>query len=143
MTTVAFDGKIFAADRRMTSSGQARTTQKLFDVGEYIFAMVGDAAEGVRVADWIRKGQPQAEKPKVTDNCILGLAVKKADRTIWVVEDDSLTFVPILGAFHAEGSGRDYAMAAMALGRTAKEAVELAMQFDVGTGGDIDVIEVP
>jgi len=37
----------------------------------------------------------------------------------------------------AVGSGRDYALAAMYLGKTAKQAVAIAMHFDNNTGGRI------
>ena len=46
--------------------------------------------------------------------------------------------------FVADGSGRDFAIAAMALGRTARQAVALAARFDVYTGGGIDsIVGVP
>lgn len=37
-------------------------------------------------------------------------------------------------AFHAVGSGRDFAIAAMHYGKSAREAVELACLYDVSTG---------
>ena len=43
----------------------------------------------------------------------------------------------------AIGSGSDFAISAMSLGKNAKEAVEHAMQFDVGTGGRVDAIYCP
>lgn len=43
--------------------------------------------------------------------------------------------------YHAIGSGRDFAIAAMALGQTAHQAVELAIGFDVNSGGGIDCLE--
>lgn len=41
-------------------------------------------------------------------------------------------------AFTAWGSGRDFAIAAMACGKSAVEAVQLASQFDVNTGMGVD-----
>jgi hypothetical protein len=52
------------------------------------------------------------------------------------------TFMPILERFWSVGSGRDFALAAMALGKTAKEAIELAHMFDASTGDKVDVIEI-
>lgn len=40
--------------------------------------------------------------------------------------------------FVAVGSGRDYAMAVMALGHDATRAVEIAARFDPGTGNGVD-----
>ena len=48
----------------------------------------------------------------------------------------------ILRDFHAIGSGRDFAMAAIALGKNAREAVELAAQFDIYTGGDVECVQL-
>lgn len=42
--------------------------------------------------------------------------------------------------YHAIGSGRDYALAAMYCGKSASEAVEIAKGFDGYTGGDVEVI---
>ena len=42
--------------------------------------------------------------------------------------------------FIALGTGREYAMAAMHLGKTAAEAIEVAAHFDSGTGNGVDVL---
>jgi ATP-dependent protease HslVU (ClpYQ) peptidase subunit len=47
-----------------------------------------------------------------------------------------------LESFHALGSGRDFALAAMYLGKNAREAVEIAMEFDLETGKGVDCLEV-
>lgn len=44
--------------------------------------------------------------------------------------------------YHAIGSGRDFALAAMRLGKSPREAVELSAEFDVYTGGEIEVVEI-
>jgi len=50
-------------------------------------------------------------------------------------------FVRIEDPFFAWGSGRDFALAAMYLGKSAGEAVEIACFFDAGCGKGIDVFE--
>jgi hypothetical protein len=42
---------------------------------------------------------------------------------------------------HAVGSGSDFAITAMHLGKTAREAVLIAARFDPRTGGGVDVLE--
>jgi ATP-dependent protease HslVU (ClpYQ) peptidase subunit len=42
----------------------------------------------------------------------------------------------------ATGSGRDYALAAMHCGKTAREAVEIACLFETGCGNGVDELEV-
>lgn len=43
---------------------------------------------------------------------------------------------------HAIGSGRDFAMAAMHLGKTAREAVEVAIALSASCGNGIDTLEI-
>ena len=68
---------------------------------------------------------------------MLDVALELADAAIplWVL-------ALVRERFVADGSGRDFAIAAMALGRTARQAVALAARFDVYTGGGIDSIVV-
>lgn len=56
------------------------------------------------------------------------------------IYEASLKPYPIKDKFYAVGSGAAYALAAMALGKSPREAVEIAAKFDPGTGGEIDVI---
>jgi ATP-dependent protease HslVU (ClpYQ) peptidase subunit len=49
-------------------------------------------------------------------------------------------FFPIMRRFFAIGSGSEYAIAAMACGKSPKEAVALAARFDSDTGHPIDVM---
>jgi hypothetical protein len=56
--------------------------------------------------------------------------------------ENALIPIPIKEGFHAVGSGRDFALSAMRLGRTAREAIELACEFDVFTGGPITVLDL-
>ena len=53
----------------------------------------------------------------------------------------SLKPYPIKDKYYAIGSGAAYALAAMALGKPPREAVEIAAMFDSGTGGEIDVLK--
>ncbi len=48
----------------------------------------------------------------------------------------------MLDPFAAIGSGSGIALGAMAAGKTAAEAVEIAARFDSGTGNGVDVLEL-
>ena len=48
--------------------------------------------------------------------------------------------IEIKSPFYAQGSGRDYALMAMHLGRSAPEAVKLASELDPYTGGGVDTL---
>jgi hypothetical protein len=60
---------------------------------------------------------------------------------IWVYES---TIIParIKEPFYAIGTGSAYALAAMHLGKSPREAVEIAALFDPATRGPIDVITI-
>lgn len=47
---------------------------------------------------------------------------------------------PVIERCYAVGSGSHFALAAMACGKTAVEAVRLAARFDPGTGGRVESI---
>lgn len=64
-----------------------------------------------------------------------GLLVIKSDKTILKYEyTPHPTILPPQQI--AIGSGRDFGMAAMYLGKTAVEAVEIAIKFDIYSGDD-------
>jgi hypothetical protein len=52
-------------------------------------------------------------------------------------------WMPLQGRkYHAIGSGCDFALAAMRCGKSALESVQIAAEFDVGTGGAINGLNV-
>jgi len=61
--------------------------------------------------------------------------------SIWVYDGSLLAF-PIKQRFWAIGTGAPYAIAAMHLGKTPIEAVEIASHYDPATGGPIEHIRV-
>lgn len=95
----------------------------------------GDVQDMLAVREWLNG---QAEKPKVKDY----FAAIVIDNGECSRLEDGLVPIPIAERCHAVGSGRDIALAAMVLGKTAAEAVALAMLLDVWTGGEIETIQV-
>ncbi|MEL4402914.1 hypothetical protein AAEJ42_22005, partial [Shewanella algae] len=72
-----------------------------------------------------------------TDRWAVALEIT-ADGTCWMHNRDARW--PVEDAFCAIGSGRDYAMAVMALGHGAARAIEIAARFDPGTGNGCDTL---
>lgn len=131
MTTIAFDGKSLCADTRSTAGGFPYALIKAYQLKDgRLYAGTGSAEESKAVQLWLESG---GEKPTVKD--YVGIVVG-ADGSIWRYEDKLVPF-QVTAPFHAIGSGRDYAIAAMHMGKTAREAVELACLYDVYTGGPI------
>jgi 20S proteasome alpha/beta subunit len=61
-------------------------------------------------------------------------------RQLYVI--DEAGWWPFEGAFHAIGSGADAALAALHMGASAEQAVEVAIKVDQGSGPPIGVLRV-
>lgn len=134
MTTIAWDGKTLAADTLAVSGGGLkRTAEKIFRLTDgRLYGGSGEYQEVLLVRDWLNGGT----KPDKLDD-FSGLLI---DGTRSYRIESKCVLMPIAESFHAVGSGRDFALSAMYIGRSAREAVELAMRFDAWTGGEITVL---
>lgn len=132
MTTIAWDGTTLAGDTLGVIGGMlAVHAVKIFQlVDGRLYGGSGNHDEVLAVRDWLNGA---GDKPAVKD--FAGIIIGPAGACVRV--EEALVAIPITEAFHAVGSGRDFAMAAMALGQTACQAVTLAAQWDIWTGGDI------
>ena len=139
MSCVAWDGKTIAADKQATCSGLRFKTTKLrrLATGE-VLSWTGDQDSGEMAAKWYEDGAdpekwPECQKDKDMWSRLIvasasGVKVFERQPIATAIEDE----------FMAWGSGRDYALGAMARGASAQEAIETAMKFDSGCGLGID-----
>lgn len=133
MTTICFDGQTLAADRQIFGSF-IRKGRKIWRLSDgSLFGAAGIWEEVVAVRNWL-DGQT---KPKGLTNFTALLV--EPDGSLYRLEE-KLNRMPILERCHAVGSGQAFAITAMALGKTAPEAVRIAARFDPGTGGGVDVL---
>lgn len=143
MTVIAFDGKTLAADRMGDAGGLRRTTTKIrrFDGG--LFGSSGSASRGAEMFAWIANGADPARVPafQLSTDEYESVMVVRNDGSVWVYGCSAYPF-RMEDPFHAIGSGRDFAMAAMFLGHDARVAVEVASQFCSGCGMGIDTLEL-
>lgn len=138
MSVIAWDGKTLAADKRASYGTTILTTTKIFRINGCLVGYTGDASFGEQVLSWFRDGADSTTYP-----------ADQRDATNWaplmVITPDGrilryertphpLTYE---GEFFASGSGGDFALAAMHLGKTAREAVELACLLDSGCGNGV------
>jgi hypothetical protein len=138
MTTIAWDGSTLAADSCCVSGrGMRQRISKLFECGRYIYGGTGDIADLEAVKRWLRAGAKWADRPKVDPNGNGGIVVDRKTRKVYLLNGDPATLCEIPGEPTAVGSGSLYAVAAMACGRSARGAVEIAMLFDDGTGFEV------
>ena len=149
MTTIAFDGRFLAADRRVTQNSEITTwaCQKLDVSGDPLtaFASTGMIIEGWRAAliEWWLAGRAPGDMPPHGGDAkdIGNLIAIGTDGAAWVVS--YLCPYPHRDeAPCAWGSGADYATGAMLAGKSAMEAVAIAAQRDAYTGGGVQFIDI-
>ena len=141
MTTVAWDGKTMATDTLATDSWGMREEQpeKVLRGDDYL---VGCAGEYGQIMAWWR-GAPRSFEALLREG-YSPYSKDSNDPALVLVGPEGHPYRHVAGsflrcsrAFHAVGSGRDYALAAMRLGQTAAQAVALAAEFDNNTGSRV------
>ena len=143
MTCIAWDGTTLAGDKRACNVGLARTVTKIHRAGDYIVGFAGDANVGVEMVEWVRSGMDREKYPEIQKD-------KSANVHLLVIDKDGSVMVYESGAypvrfedkFIAIGCGRDYAIAAMHCGRTAREAVEIACLYETSCGNGVDTLRL-
>lgn len=140
MTTIAWDGRTLAGDTLVvTACMRTPCERKVFrlvtDPGPVVLLGVsGDEGVAMRLVQWVQRGALEADTPKFEKDSVTAIMIMK-DGAFRI--DSTCHPLKLMTPFHAVGMGRDYAMAAMHLGKSAREAVELAAVYDIYTGGDI------
>lgn len=147
MTTVAHKAGVMAADRLGQNGGLMHDVEKIhfgsFSGGErFVLGCAGDRAHSFRLLGLLEeRGQKYVLAPSYFDEynsdtfapaAILVTRINGRERAFMFAGG---VFLPLSRLYHAIGSGRDYAIAAMHLGKDAIGAVEVAEQFDPDTRG--------
>jgi len=145
MTVIAWDGKTVAADKRAICSGVHFMTTKLrrVKVGDHIpevLAWTGDQDAGETVAAWYAAGADISKWPECQKDKDAWSRLLVFDRYGARMFERLPVSVKIEDPFCAWGAGRDFALAALHLGKTAQEAVELACVFETSCGNGVDVM---
>lgn len=141
MTTIAWDGYSLSADKRSVNNTVISTVTKCRKISNKLVAGAGAMDTILAMFNWIENG----ENPETFPSC-------QQDENLWspiliITEDKRIlkyerTPHPIEyeDNFFAIGSGRDFALCAMHLGKTSKEAIEIASKFDASTGNGVDTL---
>lgn len=135
MTTIAWDGKEVATDTRITYGNMmipGERAQKVIELPDgRLFCGSGSLEEMFLAYDWFTDGK-QDKKP--TLECFEGMIVSTSGAEY---VGEKLRPWPLTCRYYAIGSGSESACVAMELGKTARQAVALAMKFDCKSGGQI------
>jgi ATP-dependent protease HslVU (ClpYQ) peptidase subunit len=138
MTTVAYDGKYIAADKMGNDNGLAVVTKKLHQLEDgRILAFAGSFNAALMVIDYLNG---YGAEPGPEDLEEFSAIIIDYDGTAKLMQC-SLQTIEIYNP-HAIGSGRDFALAGMALGLSPVDAVKLAMDFDINTGIGVEAYEI-
>ena len=104
----------------------------------FLFGTSGTAYyEGVFL-EWYKGGCPD-KKPEIEKYDFKAMVIK-GGRIFWY--DHTLLPFEVTLPFFAIGSGAELAIGAMAAGKSAREAVEIACEHDINCGMGVDVLEV-
>lgn len=143
MTCIAWDGTTLAADRLAAYGGMTNEVTKIHRVNGVLVGGSGDLPFVLEMIEWVRAGRkpedfPPAQRSKDDWQPLLVIEVDGTtslyERTPYPVRNKNKHV--------AIGSGREFARAAMHLGRTAREAVEVACALSIECGGGIDVLSL-
>lgn len=140
MTTIAYRDGVLAADRLITADGiRCGTVAKVIrGPGGQLAAVSGDLNDVTLFFKWVQRGC-RGRPPKGTNNPLGYLVLPSGLVKEWEGTDDFNVFE---SSFRAAGSGERFAIGAMAAGADAVRAVEIACEFDVHSGGGIDVFRL-
>jgi 20S proteasome alpha/beta subunit len=143
MSIVAWDGKTVAADKRACIADAAMTTTKIWKMDDgLIVATTGDLSFGIAMLQWFNNGEEEKDWPpfQSTDDWARLIIFDPLTRP-YCYERQPVRQV-VEDPFMAWGCGREFALGAMAMGATAREAVEVACRFNVYCGNGIDAFDL-
>lgn len=140
MSTVAWDGKIIAADKMAVNCGLERKKSKLFKHDNVVYAVTGELSEGLVLIQWHKDGADIEKYPKfqTPEDWTRLIVAEYGKITVYEAHPYPTEEEP----FMAWGSGRDFAMGAMEMGAGAVRAIEIASKHSCGTGLGVDYFVV-
>ncbi|AXQ69132.1 peptidase HslV family [Caulobacter phage CcrBL9] len=145
MTTIVFKDGLVVADRLITERGaRLGYKTKIVKKGGAIATGAGSSIVCRQFTDWFlggMKGAPPAMKTDPHPNA------PSSECVIYFAKDRFVTFdaagvSEIYADHHTLGSGAPFARGALAAGADPIRAVEIAIQFDLYSGGEIDVLSL-
>lgn len=146
MTVVVWDGKTLAADKQASQGDLRRTVTKIRRIRGHLCAVAGDWDRGQEMFDWFEKGADTESVPHFmrTENDWVSLLVITPDGRCLKYERSPypMDFTESVekDGFYAFGSGRDFAIGALAWGASASGAVKVANIHCPSCGMGVDTL---
>ena len=143
MTTIAWDGKSVAADCLATINQYPtdRNFKKLRQSKGKVYGCSGYAPLLEPLIEWHQLGADPATIPSSSDDDYrAGLIVFDGARCFYYLS--VIPYPDELKPPYSWGVGSDFAIGAMKMGADARRAIEIAIECNVHTGGEIQVINL-
>ena len=138
MTTIAWDGSHLAGDSRISVEGTVmpeRVVKVIKGINGHLGAFAGSIDSQCDVfADGVKSGCHGDTIFPLTEAVFI--LSEPNGRLSELNEGESVVRIKHAG-YYAWGSGKDYALGALAHGATARQAIQIAAKFDPFTGGKI------
>lgn len=149
MTVIVWDGATLASDKRATQSEMARTVTKCRVIRGHLCAVAGDWDLSQEVFEWFKRGAKPAEIPpffRSKEDWVAFVVITPEKRVLKYERSpypmDFTEAVKSDGWF-VFGSGRDFAVGALAMGASPEEAVRIASKYCTTCGNGVDVLHLP
>ena len=134
LSVIAWDGSHIVSDNQVTEVSVPKKVQKLFRIQRsgvvHGVGFVGDCGEGMRLVSWWRA---EADEDTIPDCPETTLVVANRD-FCWCYDNGSPIPFVVKEKHAAFGSGGYYADSALALGKSARQAVIHANAHDIYCG---------
>lgn len=144
MTTIAWDGKHFVADRQVHYNGIADGEHTKIVKREKDGALCGGCGDAALVAAfkrWFLKGEKGDPPPlSVGTDCASSALIIYPNGTM--VMHEKTGWYETINDKWAAGTGWEIAVGAMHAGASAEEAVRIAGKLDGATGNTVDILEL-
>ncbi len=143
MTTVAYRDGVMAADRAISTNALVGTARKVWRRKQdgALLGMSGSWAVVQKWSEWFLAGERGPAPPlgPNEDSSAHALLVRPEGAVEWHYSSGKATFE---APYYAIGSGSDFAMGAMAVGASARQAVAAAARHDPHTGGGVQFVKL-
>ena len=143
MSVIVWGGRRIAADKQAISSDMRAQTTKIqrLKSGE-VAAWTGEQSYGLALVRWYEEGANREKWPAFQRDkeSWTRLIIASARGVVFFELEPEAQIVE--EPFMAWGSGRDFAMGALAKGATVEEAVAIASRFCITCGLGVDVMEL-
>lgn len=128
MTVVVATRELMVADTLCCHGNVRSTSHKIHRISHNeIVGVAGDFSSGLKFVEWYRTKEPADFSDLSFDALVL-------NESGLFHYDNNLIPMPIMEPFYAIGSGADFAIAALDLGKSPVDAVKLACKWDISCG---------